>query len=126
MADVNQIVKVNPSRLPVVIGGLLDVDCGEDAIKHFIMVVRGQFSTDKLVQEVEKRNILKLNISLAQSLEKHELLEFRRIAAFLYRGNDRWKQSVDLCKKDRLLKVGWKNIIELCIMIRDIIIYSPL
>lgn len=48
--------KVNPSRLPVVIGGLLDVDCAEDVIKNLIMVVRGQFSTDELVDEVEKRN----------------------------------------------------------------------
>lgn len=48
--------QVNPSRLPVVIGGLLDVDCAEDVIKNLIMVVRGQFSTDELVAEVEKRN----------------------------------------------------------------------
>lgn len=45
------------------------------------------------------------NIGLAQKLERHELLEFRRIAAFLYKGNNRWKQSVELCKKDRLYKV---------------------
>ena len=47
---------MNPSRLPVVVGGLLDVDCGEDAIKQLIFVVKGQFSTDELVAEVEKRN----------------------------------------------------------------------
>lgn len=47
---------MNPSRLPVVIGGLLDVDCSEDVIKNLILVVRGQFSTDELVAEVEKRN----------------------------------------------------------------------
>lgn len=45
------------------------------------------------------------NIALAQKLEKHELIEFRRIAAYLYKGNNRWKQSVELCKKDRLFKV---------------------
>ena len=50
------LLKVNPSRLPVVIGGLLDVDCSEDVIKSLILVVRGQFSTDELVAEVEKRN----------------------------------------------------------------------
>lgn len=49
------------------------------------------------------------NISLAQSLEKHELIEFRRIAAYLFKGNNRWKQSVELCKKDKLYKVrGYK------------------
>lgn len=44
------------------------------------------------------------NIGLAQALEKHELIEFRRIAAYLYKGNNRWKQSVQLCKKDNLFK----------------------
>uniref|UniRef100_A0A667XLR9 Clathrin, heavy chain b (Hc) n=1 Tax=Myripristis murdjan TaxID=586833 RepID=A0A667XLR9_9TELE len=44
------------------------------------------------------------NISLAQGLEKHELIEFRRIAAYLFKGNNRWKQSVELCKKDKLYK----------------------
>ncbi|XP_076453409.1 clathrin heavy chain 1-like [Babylonia areolata] len=52
--------KVNPARLPVVVGGLLDVDCAEDVIKQLILVVKGQFSTDELVEEVEKRNRLKL------------------------------------------------------------------
>ncbi|XP_065831614.1 clathrin heavy chain 1-like isoform X2 [Oscarella lobularis] len=52
--------KVNPSRLPVVAGGLLDVDCAEDVIKQLIMTVRGQFSTDELVEEVEKRNRMKI------------------------------------------------------------------
>lgn len=59
--------KVNPSRLPVVIGGLLDVDCSEDVIKSLIMVVRGQFSTDELVEEVEKRNRLKLLLPWLES-----------------------------------------------------------
>lgn len=52
--------KVNPSRLPVVIGGLLDVDCAEDQIKQMIMSVRGQFNVEELVEEVEKRNRMKL------------------------------------------------------------------
>ena len=44
-------------------------------------------------------------IGLAQQLEKHELLEFRRISAYLYKNNNRWAQSVDLCKKDKLYRV---------------------
>ncbi|GAM29363.1 hypothetical protein SAMD00019534_125390 [Acytostelium subglobosum LB1] len=43
-------------------------------------------------------------IALAQKLEKHELLEFRRIAAYLYKKNNRWAQSLELSKKDRLYK----------------------
>lgn len=54
---------MNPSRLPVVIGGLLDVDCSEDVIKNLILVVRGQFSTDELVAEVEKRNRYVISLS---------------------------------------------------------------
>ena len=46
------------------------------------------------------------NISLALRLEKHELVEFRRISAYLYKGNNRWLQSVELCKKDMLFKVN--------------------
>lgn len=58
------------------------------------------------------------NISLAQRLERHELIEFRRIAAYLYKGNNRWKQSVDLCKKDKLFKV---NILQVLMLIKSYI-----
>lgn len=53
------------------------------------------------------------NIALAQQLEKHELLEFRRISAYLYKGNNRWKQSVELCKKDKLFKVRLNNSVKI-------------
>eukprot|EP00049_Salpingoeca_infusionum_P005686 m.95267 g.95267 ORF g.95267 m.95267 type:complete len:1670 (+) comp13054_c0_seq1:74-5083(+) len=43
-------------------------------------------------------------IALAQALEKHSLLEFRRIAAFLYKSNNRWQQSIDICKSDKLFQ----------------------
>ncbi len=44
------------------------------------------------------------NISLAQRLEKHELIEFRRIATYLYKVNKRWEQAIRLCKVDSLHK----------------------
>lgn len=43
-------------------------------------------------------------IQLAQKVEKHELLEFRRIAAYLYKKNNRYQQSVQLSKEDRMYK----------------------
>lgn len=43
-------------------------------------------------------------IYLAQKVEKHELLEFRRVAAYLYKRNKRWAQSVQLSKEDRMYK----------------------
>jgi len=44
------------------------------------------------------------NMKLASELERHELLELRRVAAFLYKKNQRWPQSVELSKKDKLYK----------------------
>ncbi|GBG88217.1 hypothetical protein CBR_g46784 [Chara braunii] len=41
-------------------------------------------------------------IGLAQQLEEHELLEFRRIAGYIYRKNGRWEQSIALAKMDNL------------------------
>lgn len=52
--------RVNSSRTPQVIGGLLDVDCEETAIKQLLASVTGPIPVDELVAEVEKRNRLKL------------------------------------------------------------------
>ncbi|GAU36984.1 hypothetical protein TSUD_150200 [Trifolium subterraneum] len=43
-------------------------------------------------------------IGLAQKVEKHELLEMRRVAAYIYKKAGRWKQSIALSKKDNLYK----------------------
>lgn len=43
-------------------------------------------------------------LKLAQSLEKSDLLEFRRIAAFIYQQQGRYTESVELSKKDKLYK----------------------
>lgn len=53
--------RVNPSRTPAVIGGLLDVDCDERIIKDLLQSVSPEsIPIDNLVQEVESRNRLKL------------------------------------------------------------------
>lgn len=39
-------------------------------------------------------------VALAVRLEKHDLLEMRRIGALLYKRNKRWEQSIALSKKD--------------------------
>eukprot|EP01135_Chromosphaera_perkinsii_P003336 Nk52_evm36s240 gene=Nk52_evmTU36s240 len=59
--------KVNPARLPIVVGGMLDVDCSEDVIKGLIMSVKGAYSTDELAEELEKRNRLKLILPLLEA-----------------------------------------------------------
>jgi len=43
-------------------------------------------------------------IGLAQKVEKHELLEFRRIASQVYKLNKRYAQSVALSKDDKMYK----------------------
>jgi hypothetical protein len=40
-------------------------------------------------------------IGLATRLEKHELIEFRRLAAWVYKKNLRWRKAVELAKADR-------------------------
>lgn len=41
-------------------------------------------------------------IALAQRLEHHDLLEMRRISAYLYKINKRYKVAIDISKKDVL------------------------
>ena len=43
-------------------------------------------------------------LSLASRLEKHELLEFRRLAAHVYKRNLRWRKAVELAKADGLYR----------------------
>ena len=43
-------------------------------------------------------------IALAKILESHELLEFRRLAAHLYKKNKRWEESIQLSKHDKLFR----------------------
>lgn len=43
-------------------------------------------------------------LNLAFRLENHELMEFRRIAAYVYKKNLRWKKAVELAKQDKLYK----------------------
>jgi len=44
------------------------------------------------------------NIALARRLEEHKLLENRRLAAHLYKKNQKWDESIVLSKQDKLYK----------------------
>ena len=53
--------RVNPSRTPAVVGGLLDVDCDESIIKGLLQSVNpASIPIDELVSEAESRHRLKL------------------------------------------------------------------
>ena len=53
--------RINPSRAPFVIGGLLDVDCDESIIKNLLQSIDpSSIPINDLVSEVESRNRLKI------------------------------------------------------------------
>ncbi|KAF5100343.1 hypothetical protein D0Z00_001311 [Geotrichum galactomycetum] len=60
--------RVNPSRTPQVIAGLLDVDCDESVIKTLLNSVVGQVPIEPLVAEVEKRNRLKILLPFLEAV----------------------------------------------------------
>eukprot|EP00669_Euglena_mutabilis_P008039 TRINITY_DN3191_c0_g1_i1.p1 TRINITY_DN3191_c0_g1~~TRINITY_DN3191_c0_g1_i1.p1 ORF type:complete len:761 (-),score=398.55 TRINITY_DN3191_c0_g1_i1:340-2622(-) len=51
-------------------------------------------------------------LALAEKLRKHDLLEFRRVAAALYKKNRKWKQSVELSKKDKMYRDAMETVAE--------------
>ncbi|KAL2549735.1 Clathrin heavy chain 1 [Forsythia ovata] len=58
---------------------------------------------DRLRESIELHDNFD-QIGLAQKIEKHELLEMRRVAAYIYKKAGRWKQSIALSKKDSLYR----------------------
>ena len=47
-------------------------------------------------------------LALAKQLERHDLIDFRRISASLYKMNKRYLQSIELSKKDKM----WQDAME--------------
>ena len=61
LAYVDQFIqKKDPKKTPFVVGSLLDVGCNEDYISKLIVSVGSMVPVNELVEEVEKRNRLKL------------------------------------------------------------------
>ena len=52
------------------------------------------------------------HVALAISIEKHELMEFRRIASLIYKKNQRWRQSVDISKADKMYKDAMQTVAQ--------------
>merc|ERR1712190_212544 len=79
-----------------------------DAINE--LYVEGE-QYDELRQSIEDFDNLD-QITLAQRLEKHELVEMRRISALVYKKNKRYKQSMDLSKQDKMYKDAMETAFE--------------
>merc|ERR1719469_546165 len=66
---------------------------------------------EELRQSIEDFDNLD-QITLAARLEKHELVEMRRIAALVYKKNKRYKQSIDLSKQDLMFRDAMETAFE--------------
>merc|ERR1711988_868092 len=53
-------------------------------------------------------------IALAQKMEKHELVEMRRIASLVYKKNKRYKQAIELSKGDKMFKDAMESARDSC------------
>lgn len=51
-------------------------------------------------------------LALANRLEYHDLLEFRRIAAYVYKKNLKWRKAVALAKQDKLYKDAMETVAQ--------------
>lgn len=58
---------------------------------------------ESLRQSIDDYNNFNM-IGLATKLATHELLEFRRISAYVYRCHKKWNKSIELSKNDRMYK----------------------
>ncbi|KAI0924037.1 hypothetical protein AcV5_009400 [Taiwanofungus camphoratus] len=82
------------------------------AVQHLNIEAVNDAYNDLLIEEEDYKTLRDSidsfdnfnNVKLAQRLEKHELLEFRRLAAHLYKKNARWEESIALSKQDKLYK----------------------
>jgi len=79
-----------------------------DAINE--LYVEGE-QYEELRQSIEDFDNLD-QITLAQKLEKHELIEMRRISALVYKKNKRYKQSIDLSKQDKMYRDAMETACE--------------
>jgi clathrin heavy chain len=100
---VHQLRKTN--NLPLVVEYLKDVQkenlsAVNEALNEILVDDEDYVSLRESIDSYDNFD----QITLAQKLEKHELLEFRRIAAYLYRKNKRYPQSVKLSKADKMYK----------------------
>ncbi|KIM86720.1 hypothetical protein PILCRDRAFT_4614 [Piloderma croceum F 1598] len=82
------------------------------AVQHFNIAAVNDAYNNLLIKEEDYKTLRSSidsfdnvnNISLAKRLERHPLLEFRRLAAHLYKKNTLWEESISLSQQDKLYK----------------------
>lgn len=81
-----------------------DLSAVNEALNELYVEDEDYESLKKSIDKFKNFNM----IGLASKLATHELLEFRRISAYVYRCNSKWSQSIELSKNDRM----WKDCID--------------
>jgi clathrin heavy chain len=81
-----------------------DLSAVNEALNELYLEDEDYESLRKSIDKFKNFNM----IGLASKLATHELLEFRRISAYVYRCNSKWSQSIELSKNDRM----WKDCID--------------
>lgn len=82
------------------------------AVQHLNIEAVNDAYNDLLIEEEDYKTLRDSidsfenfdNNALARRLERHLLLEFRRLAAHLYKKNNKWEESIALSKQDKLYK----------------------
>ncbi|TFY72317.1 hypothetical protein EVG20_g697 [Dentipellis fragilis] len=82
------------------------------AVQHLNIEAVNDAYNDLLIEEEDYKTLRDSidsfdnfdSIGLAKRLERSELLEFRRLAAHLYKKSGRWEESISLSKQDKLYK----------------------
>ena len=75
-----------------------DLSAANEALNELYIEDEDYESLRKSIDRFKNCNM----IALAQKLAAHERLEFRRISAYVYRCNKKWRQSIELSKRDRM------------------------
>lgn len=105
--DVNRVVRVfeKSDNMPLIKPFLLSVQSQNkravNSAIHDLLIEEQDYKT--LRDSVENYDNFD-PVSLAQRLEKHDLVFFRQVAASVYRSNKRWEKSIELSKQDKLFK----------------------
>jgi len=103
--DHSRVVVLMKRRLPLIKGYL------ETVQTHDMKSVNEALNTIYIEEEDFEKLAASVNtytnfdqLELAGSLQRHDLLEMRRVAGMLYNKNKRYQQALELAKKDKLYK----------------------
>ncbi|KAI8996350.1 clathrin heavy chain [Trametes punicea] len=78
----------------------LNIEAVNEAYNNLLIEEEDYMTLRDSIDSFDNFNTTKL----ARELEKHELLEFRRLAAHIYKKNKKWEESIALSKQDKLYK----------------------